>query len=44
MSPDTVTTYASTNPIKVNASLIQEFNLLLGRHFNLTTLSDMWWL
>ncbi|XP_016963931.1 epidermal growth factor-like protein isoform X1 [Drosophila biarmipes] len=44
MSPDTVTTYASMNPVKVNASLIQEFNLLLGRHFNLTTLSDMWWL
>ncbi|KAH8393576.1 hypothetical protein KR200_005009 [Drosophila serrata] len=48
MSPDTVTTYASMNPIRVNASLIQEFNLLIGRHFVLggsdLVHNSMWWL
>ncbi|KAH8409966.1 hypothetical protein KR009_003241 [Drosophila setifemur] len=48
MSPDTVTTYASMNPIQVNSSLIQEFDLLLGRHFILggaeMAHSSMWWL
>ncbi|KAL7740373.1 hypothetical protein ACLKA6_013171 [Drosophila palustris] len=47
MSPDTVTTYASMNPPKVNASLMHEFDLLLGRHFILGGAnvfhSSMWW-
>lgn len=48
MSPDTVTTYASMDPIRVNSSLIHEFDLLLGRHFRLggseNVHSSMWWL
>ncbi|EDW75758.1 uncharacterized protein Dwil_GK15108 [Drosophila willistoni] len=48
MSPDTVTTYASLNPIRVNASLMHEFDLLLGRHFILGGVErlheTMWWL
>uniref|UniRef100_A0A6P4FGP6 von Willebrand factor D and EGF domain-containing protein n=1 Tax=Drosophila rhopaloa TaxID=1041015 RepID=A0A6P4FGP6_DRORH len=42
MSPDTVTTYASMDTVRVNGSLIQEFNLLLGRHFNFTTNTQIW--
>jgi len=33
MSPDTVTTYASMDPPRVNASLMHEFGLLLGKYF-----------
>ncbi|XP_017853937.1 tenascin [Drosophila busckii] len=42
MSPDSVTTYASQNPIRVNASLIHEFDLLLGRYFVLGS-ADWYW-
>ncbi|KAH8378191.1 hypothetical protein KR093_009994 [Drosophila rubida] len=47
MSPDTVTTYAAMNPPRVNASLMHEFDLLLGKHFRLGGVhmhdSAMWW-
>ncbi|XP_017465112.1 PREDICTED: tenascin isoform X2 [Rhagoletis zephyria] len=33
MEPDKVTTYASMRPSRLNETLLQEFNMLIGRHF-----------